>query len=42
MAEAAAIKKPEADTEELTDGFNLIIDAMKLNGLETVERTRDH
>ena len=36
MAEAAAIKKPEADTEELTDGFNLIIDAMKLNGLETI------
>jgi len=36
MAEAAALKKPEADTEELTDGFNLIIDAMKLNGLETI------
>ena len=36
MAEAAALKKPETDTEELTDGFNLIIDAMKLNGLETI------
>jgi oxalyl-CoA decarboxylase len=36
MAETAALKKPEADTEELTDGFNLIIDAMKLNGLETI------
>jgi len=36
MADAAALKKPEADTEELTDGFNLIIDAMKLNGLETI------
>jgi oxalyl-CoA decarboxylase len=35
MAEAA-LKKPEAETEELTDGFNLIIDAMKLNGIETI------
>jgi oxalyl-CoA decarboxylase len=34
MAEAA-LKKPEAE-EELTDGFNLIIDAMKLNGIETI------
>lgn len=36
MAEAAALKKPETDAEELTDGFNLIIDAMKLNGLTTI------
>ena len=36
MAEAAAVKKPEAESEELTDGFNLIIDAMKLNGIETI------
>src|ERR1700754_900805 len=36
MAEAAAVKKPEAEGEELTDGFNLIIDAMKLNGIETI------
>ena len=36
MAEAAALKKPEGDTEELTDGFNLIIDALKLNGLTTI------
>src|SRR6187551_1702184 len=36
MAEAAALKQPEADTEELTDGFNLVIDAMKLNGIETI------
>ena len=35
MAEAAALKKPEAE-EELTDGFNLIIDALKLNGLTTI------
>src|SRR6476659_2717028 len=34
MAEAAALKKPEAE-EELTDGFNLIIEAMKLNGINT-------
>jgi oxalyl-CoA decarboxylase len=36
MAEAAALTKPEADSEELTDGFNLVIDAMKLNGIETI------
>jgi oxalyl-CoA decarboxylase len=36
MAEAAAVKKPETEGEELTDGFNLIIDAMKLNGIETI------
>ena len=37
MAEAA-VKKPAApeDTQELTDGFNLIIDALKLNGLTTI------
>src|SRR3954469_4192353 len=37
MAEAAAKEKP-ANTEEreLTDGFNLIIDALKLNGLNTI------
>src|SRR5262245_57334468 len=35
MAEAAVAQK--ADTErELTDGFNLIIDALKLNGLTTI------
>jgi oxalyl-CoA decarboxylase len=39
MAEAAVAKKPEAKPEteqELTDGFNLVIDAMKLNGLDTI------
>src|SRR5215217_6465990 len=41
MAEAAVKEKPAtttaAETErELTDGFHLIIDAMKLNGLETI------
>jgi oxalyl-CoA decarboxylase len=36
MAEAATLKKQEAESEELTDGFNLIIDAMKLNGIETI------
>src|SRR5690349_9891420 len=34
MAEAVAMK-PEAE-QELTDGFNLIIDALKLNGLDTI------
>ena len=37
MAEAAVKEKPAAETEqELTDGFNLIIDALKLNGLTTI------
>ena len=36
MAEAATLKKSEAESEELTDGFNLIIDAMKLNGIQTI------
>src|ERR1700726_456066 len=38
MAEAAIKEKPAADEEEreLTDGFNLIIDALKLNGLTTI------
>jgi len=34
MAEAVAMK-PDAE-QELTDGFNLIIDALKLNGLDTI------
>ena len=34
MAEAAVKTAPETE-EELTDGFNLVIDAMKLNGIET-------
>jgi len=37
MADAAVAKKPEAAPEqELTDGFHLIIDALKLNGLTTI------
>jgi oxalyl-CoA decarboxylase len=36
MAETAALKKPEAESEELTDGFNLVIEAMKLNGIQTI------
>ena len=28
--------KPETDEQELTDGFHLIIDALKLNGLNTI------
>jgi oxalyl-CoA decarboxylase len=37
MADAAVAKKPGADTQqELTDGFNLIIDALKLNGVTTI------
>jgi oxalyl-CoA decarboxylase len=35
MAEAALKTAPETE-EELTDGFNLVIDAMKLNGIETI------
>ncbi|MET0867191.1 MAG: oxalyl-CoA decarboxylase [Pseudorhodoplanes sp.] len=35
MAEAAVAKKVEAE-QELTDGFNLLIDALKLNGIETI------
>src|SRR5271169_6232479 len=40
MAEAAAIKKPATTTAEaqqdLTDGFHLVIDALKLNGIATI------
>jgi oxalyl-CoA decarboxylase len=37
MAEAATQAKPAAETErELTDGFHLVIDALKLNGLNTI------
>jgi oxalyl-CoA decarboxylase len=37
MAEAAVAKKPETAAEqELTDGFHLVIDALKLNGLDTI------
>lgn len=36
MAEAALKTATTDDTEELTDGFNLVIDAMKLNGIETI------
>ena len=37
MAEAAVKEKPAVEAErELTDGFNLIIDALKLNGLTTI------
>jgi oxalyl-CoA decarboxylase len=37
MAEAAVQAKPAAETErELTDGFRLVIDALKLNGLSTI------
>ena len=35
MAEAAVKTAPE-ETQELTDGFNLVIDALKLNGLTTI------
>jgi oxalyl-CoA decarboxylase len=35
MAEAAVAKKMETE-QELTDGFNLLIDALKLNGLDTI------
>jgi oxalyl-CoA decarboxylase len=37
VAEAAVQAKPAAETErELTDGFHLVIDALKLNGLNTI------
>src|SRR6186713_2451872 len=39
MADAAVKEKPATapeDERELTDGFNLIIDALKLNGLTTI------
>src|SRR5260370_41157414 len=40
MAEAAAIKKPADttadETQDLTDGFHLVIDALKLNDIETI------
>src|ERR671923_2853736 len=38
MADAAVKEKPASaeDERELTDGFNLVIDAMKLNGLTTI------
>jgi oxalyl-CoA decarboxylase len=33
----AAVKAPAAEeTEDLTDGFSLVIDAMKLNGIDTI------
>ncbi|HEV2627192.1 MAG TPA: oxalyl-CoA decarboxylase [Pseudolabrys sp.] len=38
MSDAVVKSKPEAaeDAQNLTDGFNLIIDALKLNGVETI------
>jgi oxalyl-CoA decarboxylase len=37
MAEAAVKEKPASEAQqELTDGFHLIIDALKLNGLNTI------
>jgi oxalyl-CoA decarboxylase len=36
MAEAAMKKVEVADTQDLTDGFHLIIDALKLNGVKTI------
>ena len=37
MADTATMPKPAAEAEqELTDGFHLIIDALKLNGLNTI------
>ena len=35
MAEAA-LKTEVEETQDLTDGFSLVIDAMKLNGLNTI------
>lgn len=37
MSQAATAKKPEVEAQEdLTDGFHLIIDALKLNGVKTI------
>ena len=36
MAEAAKATTTTGDAQELTDGFHLIIDALKLNGLTTI------
>ena len=37
MADAAVKEKPaDAAEAQLTDGFNLLIDALKLNGLDTI------
>src|SRR5260370_11082306 len=38
MAEAAVKTQPETTTaeRELTDGFHLVIDALKLNGIQTI------
>src|SRR5829696_2798908 len=37
MADAAVATKPEAaEEQELTDGFHLVIDALKLNGVTTI------
>src|SRR5215471_13052394 len=37
MAQAATQEKPAAETErELTDGFHLVIEALKLNGINTI------
>ena len=35
MAEAA-LKETVDETQDLTDGFSLVIDAMKLNGIDTI------
>jgi oxalyl-CoA decarboxylase len=39
MAQATTLKEPKTagdETQELTDGFHLVIDALKLNGLATI------
>src|SRR6202011_6366661 len=36
MAEAAVKTQPETVEVELTDGFHLVIDALKLNGIKTI------
>ena len=36
MAEAAVKTAAADETEDLTDGFSLVIDAMKMNGIETI------
>src|SRR4051812_23336969 len=35
-AEPQAAPSPTADAQQTTDGFQLVIDALKLNGLDTI------
>ena len=36
MSDAAVKLQPDVPEQELTDGFNLLIDALKLNDINTI------